>query len=1024
MSKLNSKGKLSPIQFKTIFQNFPIPIIILRGDLKVVYINENMKNSFMDTGDNDNLNRNIFDLGLIKPNFHKPLKDILKNGIKSLPVSINLKLKTKNGRNKWFQTKISKFNIEDEELIQLIFISDKTQDNKTEFSEDQTESINQFRFFADQSLVGLCVLQNDKIQYVNSKYADIFNTTKEEMLNLKRGEYLNYIHPDYRAMIKKQAEKKQKGIENTITNYVFKALKQDGTPFWVEIFSQAITFVGKTADLIVMIDKTEEERTKTRLREANDVFESISQQNIMGIFILQDDRFKYVNQKLAEITGYSVEEMLNWPPLVLYKKLIHPDFRNLLMEQGAKKQRGDTDVTAHYQYKAIRKNGEIYWVEMYSNTILYKGNHANFGIVLDITKQKRAEQRLQKNETKFAHLINNMSDILVELDEKLQIVYCSPQLYQIFGYKPEEVIGKRAYKFVHPNDFPKIVKKMKGIFQTKEDLSFEYRGVHKNGTWVDLSSKGSVYEHKGKKGLIFVGRSYGDKKKAEEKLKESEKKYRMLIENSPNAIYLVNLESKIVDCNKLALKSLSKEREDIIGQNIFHLLEFSKKETKAFLNKFFYRIKTKSFQPIEIQYVGENGNHKWLQLYYSLINLSGKSYVLIETQNITNLKLAESLLTRENIRLRELEEKNRKLINTSPNSIVLVNLKGEVLDCNNIAANNFRLSKSKAMGGNIFELLDISDSKAKRILKEFFTNIKEKTFDPIQINYEDRYDNNKWIEVYYNLVEFDKNSRVLVESVDITEKKRALELIKEENKKLKNLDKLRKEFVNRASHELKTPLTSIHGALELFTDIYGPKLDEKASEFIKIALKGSRRLKSLVFNLLDISRLEKEKKIPLNLKKHDLIGIIRSSIKEIKYLAKRRKIIIEFSHEKNIPEIVLDKFRFEQVISNLLSNALKNTPPHGEIGLNLQMNEEKIVFSVKDTGVGLTKREMTRLFQKFSKIERYGQGHHINTEGTGLGLFISREIVNMHNGIIYAKSKGRNKGATFVIELPIDNNQN
>jgi signal transduction histidine kinase len=108
------------------------------------------------------------------------------------------------------------------------------------------------------------------------------------------------------------------------------------------------------------------------------------------------------------------------------------------------------------------------------------------------------------------------------------------------------------------------------------------------------------------------------------------------------------------------------------------------------------------------------------------------------------------------------------------------------------------------------------------------------------------------------------------------------------------------------------------------------------------------------------------------------------------------------------------------VIINLLSNAIKNTPPQGKIKIRLNKRGEWALFSVKDTGIGLTRTEMEKLFKRFGKIERYGSGlEYIDIQGSGLGLFISKEIVDLHGGQIFAESKGRNKGSKFTVKLPL-----
>jgi len=137
---------------------------------------------------------------------------------------------------------------------------------------------------------------------------------------------------------------------------------------------------------------------------------------------------------------------------------------------------------------------------------------------------------------------------------------------------------------------------------------------------------------------------------------------------------------------------------------------------------------------------------------------------------------------------------------------------------------------------------------------------------------------------------------------------------------------------------------------------------------------------------------------------------------DTKYLLKLRKHKLT----KDLPTEVffeVDKIRFSQVLINLISNAIKNAPIGGKIIINVNETIEHIDIQITDTGVGLTEKEKEMLFQKFGKIERYGKGLEVDIEGVGLGLYISKEIVDLHGGQILVESEGRNQGATFTIRL-------
>lgn len=272
-----------------------------------------------------------------------------------------------------------------------------------------------------------------------------------------------------------------------------------------------------------------------------------------------------------------------------------------------------------------------------------------------------------------------------------------------------------------------------------------------------------------------------------------------------------------------------------------------------------------------------------------------------------------------------------------------------------------------------------------------------------------------WLEIISKTIPFDGKIANLIATLDITEKKEAERLVLEENRKLVEFNKMRKDIITRVSHELKTPLTSIYGASQILLKHFDGKIDEDVLEFIEIFHRGALRLKKLVENLIDASRIESGK-LELNLKMEDLVKITKDCVEEMSYLFDSRKLIVNL----NLPdELVfnIDKIRLQQVITNLLSNAIKNTPISGKIYVNLVDNHDYIEIQIKDKGVGITEKVKELLFEKFGKMERYGMDLGVDIEGSGLGLYISKEIVELHGGQILVESEGRNKGSTFTIRL-------
>ena len=262
----------------------------------------------------------------------------------------------------------------------------------------------------------------------------------------------------------------------------------------------------------------------------------------------------------------------------------------------------------------------------------------------------------------------------------------------------------------------------------------------------------------------------------------------------------------------------------------------------------------------------------------------------------------------------------------------------------------------------------------------------------------------------------DGKQKILVIARDITERKKTESFILEQNKKLLELSEFKSELIMRASHELKTPLSSIYAASQILLKNFKDEFGEKALEFIEMIYRGGQKLKQLIENLLDVSRVESGK-LDLDLQNENLVEIINNCVSDLKYWADKKNINVNVEFPEEII-LKIDRIRIEQVIINLLSNAIKFTPPKGNISIRSNVSDQWVEISIKDTGIGLTKKEKGILFQKFGKIQRESNEIDVEIEGSGLGLYISKEVVELHNGKIYVESKGRNKGSTFTIKLP------
>ena len=238
-------------------------------------------------------------------------------------------------------------------------------------------------------------------------------------------------------------------------------------------------------------------------------------------------------------------------------------------------------------------------------------------------------------------------------------------------------------------------------------------------------------------------------------------------------------------------------------------------------------------------------------------------------------------------------------------------------------------------------------------------------------------------------------------------------VIKEQNKKIIEADKVKTKFLSNVSHELRSPLNSIIGFSDiLVSEIYG-KIDEKQLEYIKDIQVAGIHLLGMVNEILDISKIESHT-IKLNKTKFNLFLCVNEVLNILKPLYSEKNINIQNLIDENI-EVFADYQKLQQIFFNLLSNAIKFTREDGEIKVFAKLSMKNIMISVADNGIGIAKENHKRIFKKFEQIASNEGG---STNSTGLGLTITKELVKLHGGTITLESE-LNEGAEFKIKLPL-----
>jgi len=237
------------------------------------------------------------------------------------------------------------------------------------------------------------------------------------------------------------------------------------------------------------------------------------------------------------------------------------------------------------------------------------------------------------------------------------------------------------------------------------------------------------------------------------------------------------------------------------------------------------------------------------------------------------------------------------------------------------------------------------------------------------------------------------------------------------NQDLKRIDEMKSEFVSIASHELRTPLASIKNAVQLILQGKTGEINENQKKFLSMADRNISRLTNILNSLLDLSRIESGK-IDMKIEELDPRALIEFILSSLKPQADGKSAQLKIEIGKKLPSVYGDREKVEQILTNLVGNAIKFTPEGGEISVSAQPSPRggnKLAISVRDSGIGISEDQQEKIFEKFHQVEG---SLHRSVSGTGLGLAITKGLVEAHHGEIWVESE-IGKGSTFTFTLPI-----
>jgi len=583
------------------------------------------------------------------------------------------------------------------------------------------------------------------------------------------------------------------------------------------------------------------------------------------------------------------------------------------------------------------------------------------------------------------------------------ITYANPAFQQQWGYDHAADLAKKPVDSLikTKNKTP-----LSADVLTTGGWTGEATGIRKNKTVIPLQLTGTrIDDAMGiPRHLMFTCTDITTCKTAIKDLTDSQRRFQAILEHSLDILYKMNLKKKSFEYISPSTQTiLGIPPDEILTATVTAIIDRIHPDDRPAIIKRFqeqcvYQAKKDKHQPFEFRFQKKNKEYCWM---------SNTSIVLFDSQHRPQAIIGtiEDITDRRRVwdDLVKSEERYRVLAETSADGVFTADALGRITYVNPAFEKLLGRAKDQIIDAPLRTFL-LEDSIY--FLQQIFLDVRKKNEKIENIELELVAADNTVIPIEVNMAPLMKEN----EFIGVVCTVRDIVQRREIEAELRKNERLKTEFMNIAAHELRSPVTPIKGYLDLI--IHDPESADKIKNWAKISLRNAERLLKLVNDILDVARLDSDT-MRFDMEKLNTTELLKEVAEDVRPAITAKHLKFDLSIPTDIPYILGDKNRMSQVMKNLIGNALKFTDT-GSISLHATRQETTVLITVADTGIGISKEELKKIFTKFYQAYT---GEDRNNEGTGLGLFISKEIVKKHNGRIWAESEV-GKGSTFIIELP------
>ncbi|MCK9255409.1 MAG: PAS domain S-box protein [Bacteroidales bacterium] len=813
-----------------------------------------------------------------------------------------------------------------------------------------------------------------------------FNVVKDELVNQKEREKFIKVLDKDEVII---------GLETVWR-------KKDGNKIYIRESSRAIKnekgeilyFEGTVENIS---DKKQKEH---ELIESERKYRTLIELLPNGFVIHKNSKIVYVNNAISKTLKVKNKEELIGRNIYDF---IHPSFHNAVQNRIEETILYNKNVETREEL-IIADNNEFLNIEVSSFSIEMDGEQHVVTITKNITEQKKAEQELRQSELTYRNMLNSISEAIFVQDFEGKFIDVNKAAESLFGLTHNEFIDKYPKDISEDglNNNDAILLKIKKAYDGKNQ-NLRFWGKNKNGksfiSEVSLSS--GVYFDK--KVVIAVVRDISERYKIEGQLKQSEKKYRELINFAVGGILIGSPEGIILEANDYMCSLFGKPKTQIIGKNINQGFFTEESIQKAPLN--YDKLKTGQVLINQRDIIKSDGSVIPIEMHTKM--MPDKTYQSIY-HDISERKVAEQKLLEAKNKADSLSLHREALLKAIPDIIISINKNGNIVEF----YSNYK--KPYVVKTEDFIDRDVEEVFTEDLAFFFKSNvnkvIKNKKIETFTYSY-DYLPEQRKVYLDTRLVYLNENTALLVIR-DITERMKLIYDLEVAKQRAEESERLKTAFLANMSHEVRTPMNAIIG----FADLLKCDIEENEKlDYINIIQNSCYQLLNVLDDIIELSKIESGAvlKNVTSFNLNELLDEIYLSWHNNMLKNPNVKLIFNKTTSSNLL-CVSDKIKIKQIFTNLISNALKYTEK-GQVEFGFkEISAGEIEFYVSDTGLGISQENIKKIFDRFTQIDNKLTN---KTRGSGIGLSICKAYSELLGGKITVKSE-QNKGSTFYFTFP------